>query len=441
MRVPRGVLSILAVWKSICVSLSLTAVGRVGCLSTLLKKNVLAAPTLTMFSAFGQFASTSQFYLYGRSHCTQTGWKKASNSYAKPDILEHGRETNIDLTGKVFIVTGANAGIGREIATFLARNNASVYMVCRNKSRGEQALKEIELETKCSNNIHMLIADCGLERDVRRVWSEFVAHRESLLPGRPVTLDALVCNAGALLADLTFTEEDVEVTFATHLLFGTYLFGELALPVLENTPGSRLVIVSSGGMYNSKFPSWDVATSMGTAKYDGQFAYVYAKRGQVLLAEKWAEQYEGRVKVVSCHPGWVDTVGVDSAYGASKRYLEPLRTLWEGSEGIVWLCVCPSEQLESGAFYLDRSPQVKHMAGPFFTEGSFTKNEPSEVNDMMTNLKLWSSASQRPSREELERRRTLLLPLQCMSRPINIESFMGDWYVCRCIENSLSLLL
>jgi dehydrogenase/reductase SDR family protein 12 len=55
----------------------------------------------------------------------------------------------------------------------------------------------------------------------------------------------------------------------------------------------------------------------------------------------------------------VDTPGVESAYGESKRYLEPLRTLWEGSEGIMWLCVAPAEQLEGGAFYLDRSPQVR----------------------------------------------------------------------------------
>jgi dehydrogenase/reductase SDR family member 12 len=41
-------------------------------------------------------------------------------------------------------------------------------------------------------------------------------------------------------------------------------------------------------MYNTKFPEWEDATSTGTKKYDGQFAYSYAKRGQVLLCERWA---------------------------------------------------------------------------------------------------------------------------------------------------------
>ena len=46
-------------------------------------------------------------------------------------------------------------------------------------------------------------------------------------------------------------------------------------------------------------------------------------------------------------------------------------------------------------FYLDRSPQCKHMAGPFFSEGSFTKNSEQDVDQMMENLEKWSSAKSR----------------------------------------------
>lgn len=44
-------------------------------------------------------------------------------------------------------------------------------------------------------------------------------------------------------------------------------------------------------MYNTKFPVWEDATSTGNKKYDGQFAYAYAKRGQVLLCERWAVEH------------------------------------------------------------------------------------------------------------------------------------------------------
>ena len=125
-------------------------------------------------------------------------------------------------------------------------------------------------------------------------------------PSNQVLLDGLVCNAGALLNEKTLTSEGVEVTFAAHLLFGVYLLGKLSAPYLEATEGSRLVVISSGGMYNTNFPAWDVATSTGNKKYDGQLAYAYAKRGQVLLCEKWSELYPS-IKIVTAHPGWTLT--------------------------------------------------------------------------------------------------------------------------------------
>ena len=253
-----------------------------------------------MFAAFGQFASSSQFYLFGRNRCTRTGWEKASKAYPKSDMLQDGKNSAIDLSDRVFMITGANGGIGLEISSFLALKKATVYMVCRSAERGQAARDAIVAESK-NERVHLLLGDCGLEKDVKRIWREFETHRNSV--ASTVRLDALVCNAGALLNELTLSEEEVEVTFATHLLFGTYLLGNLAMPTLKATPSSRFIAVSSGGMYNSKFPSWDVATSTGNAKYDGQFAYVYAKRGQVLLCEQWAQQHGDAVKIVSCHPG------------------------------------------------------------------------------------------------------------------------------------------
>jgi hypothetical protein len=46
------------------------------------------------------------------------------------------------------------------------------------------------------------------------------------------------------------------------------------MPFLEKTPNSRVIVVSSGGMYNTKFPSFEDATSTGLKPYDGQMAYV-----------------------------------------------------------------------------------------------------------------------------------------------------------------------
>ena len=114
-------------------------------------------------------------------------------------------------------------------------------------------------------------------------------------------------------------------------------------------------------MYNCRFPSWEVAASL-EGGFSGNLAYAYAKRGQVLLCERWAEEHP-KVKFVSCHPGWTATLtliltptltltlnpeatltlsltltltlgwtatpAVDAAYGDMKRYLEPMRSPWQ----------------------------------------------------------------------------------------------------------------
>ena len=102
------------------------------------------------------------------------------------------------------------------------------------------------------------------------------------------------------------------------------------------------------------------------------------------------------------------------------------------------------------AFYLDRSPCVKHMAGPFFTEGSFTKNSQREVDEMMEKLQAWSRSETRPTPQELDVERAKLVPLVAStSVTVDLEKFMGSWYVLaniptffeqnvgNCIENYL----
>lgn len=107
---------------------------------------------------------------------------------------------------------------------------------------------------------------------------------------------------------------------------------------------------------------------------------------QVVLAEEWSKEHTD-IKIVSAHPGWSDTPAVDEAFGDAKKYLQPLRTPWEGAEGIAWLVGTPNKNIQSGEVYLDRKVQPKHIAGLFYSEGSFTKNTAKEVDSFMIKLK------------------------------------------------------
>lgn len=122
--------------------------------------------------------ATSQFYFYGKKYCTKTGWKVASASYKKPDLLE----SDISLAGKVYLVTGANAGIGYGISEYLAQKGGTVYMFCRNEERGKK--KQAELVEKMKNpNVHLIVCDCGgkIEFIARLI---FVPYTASLTPAQ-----------------------------------------------------------------------------------------------------------------------------------------------------------------------------------------------------------------------------------------------------------------
>jgi len=336
----------------------------------------------------GAGISTTQWYLHGKRHFTKTGYLRHIKSYTSPvqdrasiGIGEAGAD-GVDMTNKCVVITGANSGIGKELAKYVAAKNANLYMLCRSKERAEKARAEIIEETKAKDeNVKILLADVGELSQVRSAVKELQAKEERV--------DVLVCNAGVLLNDRKETSEGNEVTFAAHLLGGSYLLSNLLLPQFKAAGSeARVVYVTSGGMLISKFPSWDAATNQPGCgeKYDGTNSYTYAKRGQVLLAERMAVT-EPDVAFVTGHPGWSGTNAVDDAFGDDKKYLEPMRTEWQGAEGIAWLMSTERKNLESGAFYLDRSPQKKHIAGPFMSEGSYTKNKKSEIDEMMENLK------------------------------------------------------
>jgi len=193
-------------------------------------------------------------------------------------------------------------------------------------------------------------------------------------------------------------------------------------------------------MYNAAFPGWEamMSTAPNSEKtYDGNVAYAWAKRGQVILAEEWAKLYP-KVKVVSAHPGWTDTEGVTASLSDVKKSLEPLRSPWEGVEGMAWLLAAPAEELKSGEFYLDRQPQPKNISGLFWTEGGATRNTDDEIAMMMANLErftnkedpLWDVWRPTPERTKAKlESRTASRKLTASETPIEIERFMGKWNV------------
>merc|ERR1712232_1393403 len=293
--------------------------------------------------------------------------KGSVQSKASIGVGQDGAD-DVDMSGRAVMITGANSGIGKEIATYAAAKRAKVYMLCRSADRAAKAKEEI-VQATGNTDVEVLLADVSEVSQVKKVVTEFQSKEDKI--------DAIVCNAGVLLNDLKRNNEGNEITFASHLIGGSYLLSTLLIPELKAAGNeARVIYVSSGGMYNTKWPKWDQATS------NGNLAYAYAKRGQVLLAERFSKDYP-EIAFMSTHPGWTNTPAVDQAYGSQKKYLEPMRNAWEGAEGICWLLSTKRSNLEGGAFYLDRMPRKKHVGSNSIVS---TKNTSKEVDEMILNL-------------------------------------------------------
>ncbi|CAD7926113.1 unnamed protein product [Amoebophrya sp. A120] len=347
-----------------------------------------------------QAAKTTQFFFEGRARFNRNGYLNALQE--QPERFKQVDTAN--LSNRVYMVTGANSGIGKEVTRYLAQQGAEkVFMVCRSSQRGADAKNAIIEEISKSGQSSARQADAGELQKVLEVVEADCGVRASLDQAFDrlslKKLDGLVCNAGILEWQPNFTPEGYETTLATHLVFGVYHVANLALPALRNTVDSRVVFVSSGGMYNCKWPGFrqlvEKPADVGKKDFDGQLQYAYAKRGQVILAEELAKENRNP-KFVSCHPGWSDTVAVRQAYGSSAALMEPMRNAWEGAKGICWLLAAKATDLESGGFYLDCATQTKHLDG-MLSSKEHTQNSKDEVADFMKGLAKRTSSSGRIS--------------------------------------------
>jgi dehydrogenase/reductase SDR family protein 12 len=249
------------------------------------------------------------------------------------------------------VVTGATSGLGRAAASQLADLGARVILVGRDPDKAEATRREIVAATG-NDDVAVALADLSLLADVRRLARRLLAEEPRI--------HVLVNNAGVLLNRRTMTAEGNETTLATNLL-APFLLTQLLLPRLRQSAPSRIINVSSGGMYATGLALDDLHFAKG--RYDGSRAYARTKRALVVLTEQWAERLkDSGVVVHAMHPGWADTAGVAGSlplFHAVTRRL--LRTAEQGADTITWLAAAPEAARVSGLFWLDREPHTTHV--------------------------------------------------------------------------------
>lgn len=265
---------------------------------------------------------------------------------------------DLDLGGRVVLLTGGTSGIGRAAAAQLARCGASVTITGRSPERTKAAAAELSAETGVE--VHAHAADMG-ELDQVRALADYMLSSHD-------RLDAVIHNAGALSAERTLSSTGSEATVASQV-YGPFLLTRLLLDQLAATAdGARrrslVLTMSSGGMYAA--PLTVKGLEMTAADYNGTNQYAIAKRAQVTLNEMWADRFGSRgVQFHAVHPGWADTPGVADALPGFGRVVGPLlRTPEQGADTIVWLTGAPEALEENGGFWHDRRRRSIHKT-PF----------------------------------------------------------------------------
>ena len=196
------------------------------------------------------------------------------------------------MAGRTVLVTGGTGGIGRATAVGLARLGAHVAVTGRDRSRGDDAAREIR--GAGGGQVDVFIADLSSQAQVRRLAEQVLRAL-----GR---IDVLVNNVGGYWNTRHVTEDGLEHTFAVNHL-APFLLTNLLLDRLAEGAPSRVVTVASNAHSLGRIDFEDL---QGERSYSGARAYNQSKLANVLFTYELAGRLAGtKVTANVLHPGFV----------------------------------------------------------------------------------------------------------------------------------------
>ena len=277
---------------------------------------------------------------------------------------------NSNMQGKICMVTGANSGIGKATTLGLAQMGATVVMVCRDRTKGEEVQNEIK--TKSGNNaVDLLQADLSSQQSIRQLVENFQHHSTHL--------HVLINNAGGSFPGRRETVDGLEMTFAVNYL-APFLLTHLLLNVLKASAPARIVNVSSESHQSSSIKMDDL---QGMKGYRSLNTYGQSKLAVVMFTYELARRLEGTGVTVNClHPGFVAT-----NFGQSST-APVIRT---AVKFISRFGMSPEEGAKT-SIYLASSPEVEGVTGTYFVK-SIPKRSAAISYDESLQRQLWEQSA------------------------------------------------
>ena len=237
-----------------------------------------------------------------------------------------------DAAEATILVTGATDGLGKHVASALARRGATVLVHGRSPERLQATLVELRGQTS-SQKVGSYVADLSSLAAVRDLAERILSEYDRL--------DVLVNNAGIIVQERRESEDGYELTFAVNYL-SHFLLTRLLLPLLKDSAPARVVNVASAGQSPIDFD--DPMLERG---YDAMRAYSTSKLAQIMFTFELAERLSGKgVSVNALHPAsLMDTKMVQDTFGYT------VSTVEEGAEAVVRLAVSQEVEGVTGRYF------------------------------------------------------------------------------------------
>ncbi len=272
------------------------------------------------------------------------------------------------------LITGANAGLGKETARQLAlkRETKKVILFCRNRARAEAAKKDLEAETR-RRVFEIIIGDVTDADSVRKAVEEIKE-----------PIDAVILNAGGVIGKTAakLTPSGMNELSATNILGNVVLVLELLIRNLlrktvlsvsaEAVPGVKMLGVKPVSMRTSSVDEFAAVLDgsyFGNKKFDALQAYAYVKYAETMWTLSMARKYPD-LKFVVVSPGNTKGTQAPDSLPPPMRFMlkyvmmpivfplmgEMVHTLDVGAKRFV--DVISDERYKSGVFYASKQGKL-----------------------------------------------------------------------------------
>ena len=200
-----------------------------------------------------------------------------------------------NLKGKTAIITGANSGIGYELAKKLISNGCKVILACRDKKKG------LLVENELGGNAKLMELDLSNYESINIFTNKLI--------NKKIKINYLINNAGIMFHPNTLLKNGMNITFFVNYI-GYYYLSLKLIDLLEESRNSKIINVSSISSYGIKELNWkffnpvDLDNSLSSRRELYAYTNLFRLMFSIELSKKLKKKKYNTISL-ACHPGVV----------------------------------------------------------------------------------------------------------------------------------------